>query len=83
MYLFCLIISCKIQSMGLKRYKGSVYACGTVQKDADHILGNLINIRIKGIANLLKSYIIWLLIGRQRYETCDKNKLKNKRRCML
>lgn len=79
MYLFCLITSCKIQSMGLKRYKDSVYACGTVQKDTDHILSNLINIRIKGIANLLKSYIIWLLIGRQRYETCDKNKLKNKR----
>lgn len=79
MYLFYLTTSCKIQSMGLKRYKGRVYACGTVQKDADHILGNLINIRIKGIANLLKSYIIWLLIGRQRYETCDKNKLKNKR----
>ena len=79
MYPFCLITSCKIQSMGLKWYKGSVYACGTVRKNADHILGNLINIRIKGIANLLKSYIIWLLIGRQRYETCDKNKLKNKR----
>lgn len=79
MYLFCLIISCKIQSMRLKWYKGKVYACGTVRKNADHILGNLINIRIKGIANLLKSYIIWLLIGRQRYETCDKNKLKNKR----
>ena len=79
MYPFCLITSCKIQSMGLKRYKGSVYACGTVQKDADHILSNLIYMRIKEIANLLKSYIIWLLIGRQRYETCDKNKLKNKR----
>lgn len=78
MYPFCLITSCKIQAMGLKRYKGSVYAFGTVQKDADHILGNLINIRIKGIANLLKSYIIWLLIGWPRYEICDKNKLKNK-----
>lgn len=77
MYPFCLITSCKIQSMRLKWYKGSVYACGTVRKNADHILGNLINIRIKGIANLLKSYIIWLLIGRQRYETCDKNKFKN------
>ena len=57
MYLFCLITSCKIQSMGLKWYKGKVYAFGTVQKDADHILGNLINIGIKGIAKVLKSYI--------------------------
>ena len=54
MYPFCLITSCKIQSMGLKRYKGKAYAFGTVRKNADHILGNLINIRIKGIANLLK-----------------------------
>lgn len=58
MYLFYLTTSCKIQLMGLKCYKGNVNACGTVQKDADHILGNLINIRIKEIANLLKSYII-------------------------
>ena len=60
--------------MGLKRYKGKVYAFGTVRKNADHILGNLINIRIKGIANLLK---IWLLIERPRYEMYDKNKFKN------